>query len=645
MLKTLIAAGLVIPLITPTGIVFAPDSNIEIAKGGKSDYVIVYPEGSDFLLKAASSNLSKAIKKATGADIKFVTDKTPTAAGAKKPCEILIGSTNRKGYENVADGLLYGDYSVEVKDNCLCINAPDPKMYAEAVKYITAKLISEDGFCVPNNFAYVYRPDYEIDHLELVGSDISEYTVVYSEASESYAKDFADTVRDKTGIVLDTADKAEKGKNIVFALRDGKTDSYSVKHSDGNITVSAPTGMGLEAAYNDFYAKLFEAEGNIMNIESVDIEGSITPTDDYVKYISVKDGIANTRKKLTEDKKLNVAYYGGSVTVGHAASDREKYSWRARTTQWLKDNFPEAEINEINAAIGASGSHLGAFRAQHDVVSQKPDLLFIEFAINDSYNGENENSASENYEAIVRQVWRDNPDCDIVNIYVTDSGRAISGTHMQADAHEKIASVYGIPSLRVGNALVDKYSLKKGTADATWKNYFTDIVHMTDKGFEEYFLCIREFLADELIFGTEKAAKTHTVPEKVMENCDRALQFITVTPDMIESLSCKGYTYNGGVFQNLPKTPYNGYLTTDKASGENSLTFTFTGSELSLFMSTFTSGNIQYTVDGKKGYAARNSMNNPFPIVKGLEYGEHTVTMKIIFGDTTTANIGGFLVR
>ena len=90
----------------------------------------------------------------------------------------------------------------------------------------------------------------------------------------------------------------------------------------------------------------------------------------------------NTKHKLIYDKKLTVAYFGGSITAGAGASNESK-CYRALTTAWLKEKYPDAQITEINAAIGGTGTSLGMFRCDRDVLQHKPDLIFMEFAIND----------------------------------------------------------------------------------------------------------------------------------------------------------------------------------------------------------------------------------------------------------------------
>ncbi len=648
-MKKTVAAVTLLPVIVIGGAIFAAGrlslpKDVDITKNGVSEYVIVRADGCDFAVTAACSNLSRGIKKQTGAEIKVVTDKTDRYdAGARIPCEIIVGDTNRQVDCDIAQSLRCDDFSVCVHEKDLVIYAGSNSGYEKAAKYVTDTLIRDGELSVSENFRYVENGEYAIDVLTLYEKDISEYTVVYTDAfAQKYADEFVKTVQEKTGHILDLAQE-EKESSVVFGSHDGVgKDEYKIMSENGNIYVSAPTDMGLEAAYNEFSAILFGKEEKTVKIENVDSDGKIRASSEYSDFISARNGLSNTYKKLTKDKKLTVAYFGGSVTVGYSASDRGKYSWRARTTAWIAENFPEAQVTEINSAIGASGSHLGAFRAERDIIAHKPDLVFVEFSVNDTYNGETGETASENYEAIVRAIRKANPECDIVNVYITDSSKAQAGGDFNLkNAHEKVAQAYGIPAVDVGKALITKKFLR-GSASSDWKKYFSDSVHMTDEGFAEYAKPIHEFLANELIFANPAEAVPHRLPEKVCENSDRKLQYIIPTANLLEN--AVGFSFKEtGFLSETPHAVYNEHITT--SDPDNSLTFTFTGTELSLFMSSYTSGTVTYEIDGRKWRTDRNSMNNPFPIVKNLEYGEHTITMHFGFKDSTTAKIGAFLVR
>ena len=45
--------------------------------------------------------------------------------------------------------------------------------------------------------------------------------------------------------------------------------------------------------------------------------------------------------------------------------------------------YPKTTFVEINAAVSGTGSDYGAPRLQRDVLRHRPDLLFVEFAVND----------------------------------------------------------------------------------------------------------------------------------------------------------------------------------------------------------------------------------------------------------------------
>ena len=158
----------------------------------------------------------------------------------------------------------------------------------------------------------------------------------------------------------------------------------------------------------------------------------------------VRDGLAHALGKMRAGKPVKVAYLGGSIT--------EIDGWRRLSCEWLRQRYPTCAISEIAAAIGGTGSSLGVFRVGEDVLAHDPDLLFVEFATNDS--GEAPETIWRNMEGIVRQTWRHNPDTDIVFIYtITEAmledykaGRCPRA----ASCMEMLADHYGVPSICFG---------------------------------------------------------------------------------------------------------------------------------------------------------------------------------------------------
>ncbi len=141
---------------------------------------------------------------------------------------------------------------------------------------------------------------------------------------------------------------------------------------------------------------------------------------------------------------LKVAYLGGSITA--------QSGWRPKSLALFQKTWPEARFSEINAAIGGTGSDLGVFRLSRDVLAHEPDLLFVEFAVNDG--GAPREQILRCMEGIVRQTRRARPDCDICFVYtITEQlvGPLLEGRlPAAAAAMEEVADRYGIPTIHLG---------------------------------------------------------------------------------------------------------------------------------------------------------------------------------------------------
>lgn len=210
-----------------------------------------------------------------------------------------------------------------------------------------------------------------------------------------------------------------------------------------------------------------------------------------VTYAAPDSGLGRTWQKLEKNKKLTIAYFGGSITVGAGASDMNKTSWRPKTTAWFRENFPDATISEIMASIGGTGSDMGAYRAQNDLLAKKPDLVFVEFAVND--HAMEEDSQRRWSEAIVRQIKNANPSTDIVFVYTTAKQyETYSKGHTPNTVkwQQEVADHYGIPSVNVGKALYDAIQSGGGT----WESLTKDGVHPLDAGYAIYAETVAQFL-------------------------------------------------------------------------------------------------------------------------------------------------------
>lgn len=162
-----------------------------------------------------------------------------------------------------------------------------------------------------------------------------------------------------------------------------------------------------------------------------------------VKELNIREGLPNVLNKLKEGKNVTIAYLGGSIT--------HQEGWRPRSLQWFRERYSPAMIQGINAGVPGTGSDLGAARLNHDVLRHSPDLIFVEFQVNDSGT---EEKIIKSMEGIVRQVWKKDPHTDICFVYTIKEGQTgiINAGNYPPNAviHEKVANHYGIPSIQFG---------------------------------------------------------------------------------------------------------------------------------------------------------------------------------------------------
>lgn len=167
------------------------------------------------------------------------------------------------------------------------------------------------------------------------------------------------------------------------------------------------------------------------------------PLKDAVE-LHARGGLPNTLAKLEQGGEVGIAFLGGSITAAPG--------YRPKILAWLKQKFPKATLREINAAIGGTGSDLGAYRVGQDVLQHKPDLMFVEFAVNDG--GASPEQIHRTMEGIVRQTWKANPATDIAFVYTLAQNMTneyLAG-HLSrsASAMEDVADHYAIPSVAFG---------------------------------------------------------------------------------------------------------------------------------------------------------------------------------------------------
>lgn len=249
-----------------------------------------------------------------------------------------------------------------------------------------------------------------------------------------------------------------------------------------------------------------------------------------------RGGLPNFRSKIDAGETVRIAYLGGSITAAPG--------WRVQSREWFQTRYPDAKFEEIDATIGGTGSDLGVFRVGNDVLRHDPDLLFVEFAVNDG--GTSAERIHKAMEGIVRQTWRADPSTDICFVYTVSEPMmpALLEGKMQgsASAMEDVADHYGIPSIQFGvkvAALVASGELvmnapePKDIATAKPMVFSTDGVHpLAETGHRIYTeTIIRSWPA---ITGASGKPEVHPLVAPLRADNWEAAKQVAITPAMLK---------------------------------------------------------------------------------------------------------------
>jgi len=200
----------------------------------------------------------------------------------------------------------------------------------------------------------------------------------------------------------------------------------------------------------------------------------------------VREGMPNLRRKLEAGKPVTIGFLGGSIT-----QNAEKEGFVEALRAWVAKKYPGAQVRTINAGVPATNSNWGAVRVGHDVLGEKPDAVFVEFAVND---GERDSRAD--MERIVRRIRQADPDTDVAFLYATSepafNNKLRKGkTHEAIRFHEAVAAHYALPSLIFGTDLHRQID----AGGRPWSDFFRDDCHPTSEGYASYSRDMDTFLA------------------------------------------------------------------------------------------------------------------------------------------------------
>lgn len=167
-------------------------------------------------------------------------------------------------------------------------------------------------------------------------------------------------------------------------------------------------------------------------------------------------------KRLDAGQPITVVAIGGSITTGYAAQPPRERGWAAQVGNWLGQR---GQVHFINAGVSGTDSAAGAQRLKDQVLASAPDMVLVEFGVNDEWLDERVRMSS--YEGLLRQLLSAPTPPAVVTLMLTQQGNRPRGA---VEPQLKLAAHYGLTAIDFGATVQD------------WAPLYDEPVHPNQRG-------------------------------------------------------------------------------------------------------------------------------------------------------------------
>ncbi len=349
-------------------------------------------------------------------------------------------------------------------------------------------------------------------------------------------------------------------------------------------------------------------------------------------------------EKAKNGEEVTLSFIGGSITQGAGAIPIHEKSYARIYADAFEEKYANGgKVNLIKAGVGGTPSELGMIRFERDILrdgKEKPDLIVIEFAVND----EGDETKGVCYESLVRKClalpWKP----AVVLLFAVFS----YDWNLQ-DRLGPVGERYDLPMVSVLDAVSPQFTCKPGEGRViSKKQFFYDIYHPSNLGHQVMCDCLMKMTAeadaqtefekeDDLLGRTpaigadfekvylldRKDISSATIEEGSFTGTDNILQMVEMDSEVVPVAQFpNNWHYDGESDDPKPfcmKISCTKLLLVMKDSGEN------------IF------GTAEVYVDGRKVLDADPLVNgwthcNPLIILNGAEVAMHEVEIRMAKG-------------
>ena len=380
-------------------------------------------------------------------------------------------------------------------------------------------------------------------------------------------------------------------------------------------------------AMNDADENLVRADagssGSVASGGVADVEISTTITDDANSFSLFIWENMTTLKALTEkitfnnptrtygydkyisNEPLRIAFLGGSITQqGQYTTPLKTY---LNTILNATGRGGITYYDNSKSGVGGTGSDLAIYRAEKDIIDFGPDIVFIDFAVNDGYDSDaseaKRTARKKNMENLIRQ-FMELPHQPMV-IMLDFTTKALGDNRPVIDDAAELRTTYNIANVDVAQYIDDNIRTEENTegtlvwttADASPYSSENptvltgDSIHPNSAGGNVYATYINSVLSAN---PTNFFKKMNTLVTPLYASSYRNTRMVSWREGVYSGKW--NYTKNGTVYWHLT----DGQVTPQ--SDDATVTFEFTGTTIGLYMATGNVGGLsdsmEYSIDG-----------------------------------------------
>ena len=307
-------------------------------------------------------------------------------------------------------------------------------------------------------------------------------------------------------------------------------------------------------------------------------------------------------QKAARGEEITVGYIGGSITEGLTVG--AETCWARRSYDWLCTQFPDTKINYVNAGMSGTPSGIGLIRAERDlytfdtlttggrtaaVIAEElpaqiqPDIVFVEFAVNDGQ----EPISKECYESLVRKILeKDNQPAVVLLFTILENGYTCQ-PHMSM-----VGEQYNLPMISVGDALTPEFE----SGRMKWETYSDDQSHPNEYGHILVADMVKNYFEQVMPLAEGDAPQISALPDGAIFS-DSYKDMILLDGANLTADSLGGFEPKEGFLNQFR----NGWI--NKNGGSEPIVFTISCKSLFMVLHTNNSGRfgaVDVKVDGEK---------------------------------------------